>query len=107
MEIDAVLDFGDTLRRGKNVGQAYEGARALVPLAPSRPASSQPAAGISSCPAPDTRAAAAFLSQLIATAQGAPQTRTHRRADPDRVIAVYAAAMRPAAPQGQVIRAAR
>jgi len=34
---------------------------------------------------------AAFLTHLIATAEGVSQTRKHRRADPDRVIATYAA----------------
>jgi hypothetical protein len=34
---------------------------------------------------------AAFLTHLIATAEGASQTRKHRRADPDQVIATYAA----------------
>jgi hypothetical protein len=34
-------------------------------------------------------AAAAFLAQLIATAQQAPQTRSRRRTDPDHACAVY------------------
>jgi hypothetical protein len=32
---------------------------------------------------------AAFLAQLIATAQQAPQTRSRRRTDPDHACAVY------------------
>jgi hypothetical protein len=43
---------------------------------------------------PMTRPAAPFLMHLIATAQGAPQTRARRRADPDQAVATYAAAMR-------------
>ena len=36
------------------------------------------------------RPAAAFLAQLIATAQGTPQTRARRRADPAEACAAYA-----------------
>jgi hypothetical protein len=59
--------------------------RALVPLMPAPSADA-----VVSCP---TRVSpsAAFLTHLIATAEGACQTRKHRRADPDRVIATYAA----------------
>ena len=42
---------------------------------------------------PMVRPAAPFLMHLIATAQGAPQTRVRRRTDPDQAIAIYAAAM--------------
>jgi hypothetical protein len=42
---------------------------------------------------PMARPTAPFLMHLIATAQGAPQTRVRRRADPDQAIATYAAAM--------------
>jgi|HubBroStandDraft_6_1064221.scaffolds.fasta_scaffold256881_2 hypothetical protein len=42
---------------------------------------------------PMVRPTAPFLMHLIATAQGAPQTRVRRRADPDQAIATYAAAM--------------
>jgi hypothetical protein len=56
--------------------------RALVPVtAPSRPRLSP------SYPRPD----AAFLAHLIATAQGAPQTRERRRAEPADAILAYAA----------------
>jgi len=41
---------------------------------------------------------AAFLTHLIATAKGASQTRKHRRADPDQVIATYAAMLIPQSP---------
>jgi hypothetical protein len=37
-----------------------------------------------------SRPQAAFLTQLIATRQQAPQTRTRRRAEPDEAIAAYA-----------------
>jgi hypothetical protein len=67
--------------------------RALVPVLSTRPADAA-----LSYPArlPPN---AAFLTQLIATAQDATQTRKHRRADPDRVIAAYAAMVQvPASP---------
>ena len=38
------------------------------------------------------RPSAAFLAQLVATAQGAPQTRARRRATAGHAAAVYAAA---------------
>jgi hypothetical protein len=37
---------------------------------------------------------AAFLAHLIATAQGLPQTRARRRAEPEAACAVYAATAR-------------
>jgi hypothetical protein len=48
--------------------------------------------------APYARPSAAFLAQLVATAQGAPQTRTRRRASFDHAAARYAAAARLAPP---------
>jgi hypothetical protein len=41
-----------------------------------------------------------FLAQLIATAQQAPQTRRHRRAEPNEATALYAAVSAPAPPMG-------
>ena len=49
------------------------------------------------------RPSAAFLAQLIATAQHAPQTRQRRRAEPDEVNAVYAAVAAPAAWLGRTL----
>jgi hypothetical protein len=49
-------------------------------------------------PQSDVRATAPFLVHLIATVQGAPQTRTRRRADPDQAVAAYTAMMQAAAP---------
>ena len=43
-----------------------------------------------------SRPAAAFLAQLIATAQQAPQTRRRRRAEPTEVSGLYTAAATPA-----------
>lgn len=40
------------------------------------------------------RPSAAFLAQLVATAQSAPQTRLRRRATADHAAALYAAADR-------------
>ena len=52
-----------------------------------------PVAGPSStAPAHNARASAVFLAQLIAIAQGAPQTRARRRASADHAAALYAAA---------------
>ena len=42
----------------------------------------------------NTRPSAAFLAQLVAIAQGAPQTRVRRRATADHAAALYAAADR-------------
>jgi hypothetical protein len=42
---------------------------------------------------PMVRPTAPFLMHLIATAQGAPQTRPRRRAGPGQAVATYAAAM--------------
>jgi hypothetical protein len=81
-------------------GAASSGAapthRALVPFAPARP---EDAAHSRPMPA-HPRAEAAFLTHLIATAQGAPQTRERRRADPNWAITTYAAMMRIPAPTG-------
>ena len=45
--------------------------------------------------AASSRPAAAFLAQLIATAQKAPQTRQRRRAEPAEARGAYAAAATP------------
>jgi hypothetical protein len=48
-----------------------------------------------------TRAQAAYLAHLIATEDKVPQTRERRRAEPNEVTAIYAAANAgPAAPSG-------
>jgi len=46
---------------------------------------------------------AAFITHLIATAQGAPQTRSRRRAEPDVAVSVYAAASRSPRPGGHAV----
>ncbi|MGE3144689.1 MAG: hypothetical protein AB7K35_03780 [Pseudorhodoplanes sp.] len=77
-----------SFRPGPDTGQrrpapaARSECRALVPLAPAGIASPRTAA--------PTRPVAAFLAHLIATAQGAPQTRERRRAEPADAIARYA-----------------
>jgi len=58
--------------------------RALVPTASSERSESAPAAW---------RPSAAFLTQLIATAQKLSQTRARRRAEPADASAVYAASV--------------
>jgi len=50
-----------------------------------------------------SRPSAAFLAQLIATAQRAPQTRQRRRAEPSEVSTIYAAAAAPAARTGRAV----
>lgn len=70
---------------GSGIDQGPLTKRALVPLMPAPPADA-----VVSRPA-RVHPNAAFLTHLIATAEGASQTRKHRRADPDRVIATYAA----------------
>ena len=63
--------------------------RALIPIAAPRRTESMPQS--------DVRATAPFLAHLIATVQGAPQTRTRRRADADQAVAAYTAMMQTAA----------
>jgi len=68
-----------------------ESSRALIPLEPIA-ASDTPLR---------TRPQAGFLAHLIATKEKLPQTRERRRAEPQDVIAVYAAAVaRPASRSG-------
>ncbi len=68
-----------------------ESSRALIPLEPIA-ASDTPLR---------TRPQAGFLAHLIATKEKLPQTRARRRAEPQDVIAVYAAAVAgPAVPSG-------
>ncbi len=71
-----------------------ESSRALIPLEP-----------VVSGDAPlRTRPQAAFLAHLIATREKLPQTRQRRRAEPQDVIAVYAAANAgPAAASGMTL----
>lgn len=49
---------------------------------------------------------AAFLTQLIATREGLPQTRARRRAEPEETIAAYAATARSTIqlPAGKILR---
>jgi hypothetical protein len=71
-----------------------ESSRALIPLAP---------IGSSDTPL-RTRPQAGFLAHLIATREKLPQTRERRRAEPQDVIAVYAAAVAgPDAPTGRYL----
>jgi hypothetical protein len=62
-----------------------DGQRALVPLLPAPPTDVALVRPVRVSPN------AAFLTHLIATAEGASQTRKYRRADPNQVIATYAA----------------
>jgi hypothetical protein len=50
---------------------------------------------------------AAFITHLIATAHGVPQTRSRRRAEPDCAISAYAAVSRNALRAGHAIGESR
>src|SRR5215203_4585782 len=52
----------------------------------------------------NSRPAAGFLAQLIATAQQAPQTRQRRQAEGPDVVARYATAIAPYAATGRTLR---
>jgi hypothetical protein len=69
--------------------QAETSERGLVPIAPSQP---------ESCLHRSTRPSPAFLAQLIATAQHAPQTRARGRVAPADAIAHYTSALSVSAP---------
>jgi hypothetical protein len=69
--------------------QAKTSERGLVPIAPSRPEGSLRRS---------TRPSPAFLAQLIATAQHAPQTRARGRIAPADAIAHYTSAPGASAP---------
>ena len=73
--------------------------RALVRIAPEPPA-------VSLRPA-DGRATAPFLAHLIATVQGAPQTRVRRRSDPNWATTTYATMMQKPASAGRTFRESR
>jgi hypothetical protein len=62
--------------------------RALIPIAAARPTERMQQSTV--------RSSAPFLTHLIATGQGAPQTRKCRRTDPHEAIAAYAAMMQTA-----------
>jgi hypothetical protein len=78
------------------------GTRALVPVAP------MSAKGGHMPPAQtNVRPNAPFLTQLIATADGHPQTRARRRADPNWATSTYAAMMQAPAASGLAIHERR
>ena len=68
--------------------------RALMVVGPGQRAAVDPAGA---------RPSAAFLAQLIATAQRAPQTRRRRRAEPNEASAIYASIAAPAARTGRAV----
>jgi hypothetical protein len=78
------------------------GTRALVPVAPMSAESD-----FTSPARADVRPNAPFLTQLIATADGHPQTRARRRADPNRATTAYAAMMQPPAAAGRAVHESR
>jgi hypothetical protein len=71
-----------------SLGKPEATGRALVPVAPPKPA-----AGVcTTLPRPSC----AFLAQLIAANRNLPQARARRRAEPHEAIAAYTAAARAA-----------
>src|SRR5688572_17811363 len=81
-----IRDSGRSMRVGVTGDSPSATGRSLVPV--DRP----DAASESSAHHHNQRPSAAFLAQLVATAQGAPQTRARRRATAGHAAAVYAAA---------------
>jgi hypothetical protein len=85
---------------------AQSGPQGETPAAPRQPSRALVPVGFGQATAIDpagSRPLAAFLAQLIATAQQAPQTRRRRRAEPVEASAVYAAVSAPAARMGRAI----
>jgi hypothetical protein len=76
-----------------------ETGRALVPVASAAARST----GTRSTGARIPRPSATFLAHLVATAQGAPQTRSRRRASFDHAATLYAAAAPKEPPKKKVI----
>ena len=75
---------GVSMRIGVTEDSPSETGRSLVPV-------SAPEAATAGAHAPNARPCALFLAQLVAIAQGAPQTRARRRASPAHAAARYAA----------------
>ena len=102
----ATMDAGNSNQRN-NAGTdriAIPAKRSLVPVAI---AAADDCSGHASSPrGPRNYPAAAFVTHLIATAQGAPQTRSRRRAEPDCAISAYRATSRRTLPAGRAISAA-
>jgi len=73
---------------GVNDDLAVPSGQALVPVGGAGAESAAPA-GVRS-----PRPSATFIAHLVATAQGAPQTRSRRRATADHAATLYAAAAR-------------
>jgi hypothetical protein len=82
---------------------AYPPQRALVALTPAPAANPERSGPVSA----KAQATAPFLSHLIATAQGAPQTRERRQVDPNRATTTYATMMQAPAVSGRVVSASR
>jgi hypothetical protein len=74
--------------------------RALIPVHSARFVAS-------ACRLTGPRATAPFLAHLLATAQGVPQTRARRRAEPGRAVTAYADRMQTPPPVGRAVRESR
>jgi hypothetical protein len=84
------------------VEQSVGLSRALVPVAPM-----STEGGLTPPALANVRPNAPFLTQLIATADGHPQTRARRRADPNWATTTYAAMMRAPAASGRAVHESR
>ncbi len=80
---------------------ASEVPRALVRIAP------EPPVVEASVRSADRSPTAPFLAHLIATFQGAPQTRLRRRVDPNRAVRVYGRMMQATPSTGRTVRESR
>jgi hypothetical protein len=94
----AIGSGGTSSREPADEAAAPSRALVRVAISPASPVSFRPA---------DRRPAAPFLAHLIATDQGAPQTRERRRADPNWAITAYAATMRVPESVGRAVRESR
>lgn len=88
-------------RHAPGGAKAAASSRALIPISAARAADAGPRYRA------ETRATAPFLTHLLATAQGVPQTRAHRRAEPARAVTAYADRMQPSPVIGRAVHESR
>src|SRR5215471_7162908 len=87
--------FGDDRPAEPDAAPVQRALVRVIPESPTTTASLRPA---------DARASAPFLAHLIATVQGAPQTRARRRIDPNWATTTYARMMQKPAAAGRKVR---
>ncbi|SRR5579871_126628 len=94
--------FGDACsEEAAAEGGTIEAPRALVRIAPEPPILE------ASLRSADRSPTAPFLAHLIATFQGAPQTRLRRRVDPNRAVRVYGRMMQATPSAGRTVKESR